>query len=58
MADTLNLIMLVCATMGSMAFGVLTAYGIFRVAFAMMRPRQLRAAVKTQPEAALLLRNP
>jgi hypothetical protein len=53
MADTLNLIMLVCATIGSMAFGVLTAYGMFRVGFAMMRPRQPRTAVKTQPEAAL-----
>ena len=53
MEDTLNLIMLVGASLGSMAFGVLTAYGIFRAGFAMMRPRQPRAAVKTQPEAAL-----
>ena len=54
MADTLNLIMLICASLGSMAFGVLAAYGIFRVGFALMRPRQpQRVAVKTQPEAAL-----
>jgi hypothetical protein len=48
-----DLIMLIGATVGSMAFGVLTAYGIFRAGFAVMRPRQPRAAVKTQPEAAL-----
>ena len=53
MTDALNLGMLVCATVGSMAFGVLTAYGIFRVGFAMMRPRPRTVPVKTQPEAAL-----
>jgi len=53
MADALNLGMLVCATVGSMAFGVLSAYGIFRVGFAMMRPRPRTVPVKTQPEAAL-----
>lgn len=54
MADTLNLIMLVCASVGSMAFGVLAAYGIFRVGFAIMRPPQPRvSAVKAQVEAAI-----
>jgi hypothetical protein len=48
-----DMIMLVGASVGSMAFGVFTAYGIFRAGFAIMRPRQPRAAVKTQPEAAL-----
>jgi uncharacterized protein (DUF2062 family) len=53
MTDLLNLGMLVCATVGSMAFGVLTAYGIFRAGFALMRPRTRTVAVKTQAEAAL-----
>ena len=38
-----------------MAFGVLAAYGIFRVAFAMMRPRSKPVAVKPQTEAATIL---
>jgi hypothetical protein len=53
MVDALNLGMLVCATVGSMAFGVLAAYGVFRVGFALMRPRPRTVPVKTQPEAAL-----
>jgi hypothetical protein len=49
----MNLVMLICATVGSMAFGVLAAYWIFRVAFALMRPqKKATASVKTQPEAA------
>ncbi|HWE86286.1 MAG TPA: hypothetical protein VG267_15190 [Terracidiphilus sp.] len=54
MANVLNVAMLVGATVGSMAFGVLTAYGMFRVGFAWMRPRQKSAAVvQAAPEAAL-----
>ena len=53
MDNALNLAMLVCAGLGSMALGVLTAYGIFRAGFALMRPRQKAVAVKTQPEVAL-----
>jgi uncharacterized protein (DUF2062 family) len=53
MTDALNLGMLVCATVGSMAFGVLAAYGIFRAGFALMRPRQRTVSVKTQPEAVV-----
>ena len=55
MADLLNLTMLVCASVGSMAFGVLGAYGIFRVAFALMRPQKRAIAVKTRPETARVL---
>ena len=40
MADLLNLLMLICASVGSLAFGVLAAYGIFRAAFALMRPQR------------------
>ncbi|HKF49150.1 MAG TPA: hypothetical protein VKB38_17460 [Terracidiphilus sp.] len=49
----MDLAMLVCASVGSMAFGVLTAYGIFRGAFALMTPRPRVAPVKAQSEAAL-----
>ena len=55
MADLFNLLMLVCAIIGSMAFGVLTAYGIFRGVFALMRPRRKPVPVKAQPEAASAL---
>ena len=55
MADLLNLTMLVCAAVGSMAFGVLAAYGTFRVGFAMMRPRRPAVPVKAQTEAASIL---
>lgn len=55
MADVMNLTMLVCATIGSMAFGVLTAYGIFRVAFALMRPQRHTVPVKPRPETAGVL---
>jgi ABC-type glycerol-3-phosphate transport system permease component len=54
MTDWINILMLVCATVGSMAFGVLAAYGVFRVGFALMRRRAVApAAIKPQPEAAL-----
>jgi hypothetical protein len=38
-----------------MAFGVLSAYGIFRVAFAIMRPRRQAVSVKPQAEVATIL---
>jgi|HubBroStandDraft_4_1064222.scaffolds.fasta_scaffold1412424_1 hypothetical protein len=52
MTDLLNLVMLIAASAGSLAFGVLAAYGIFRVAFAVMRPQKRQAVVKPQTEAA------
>jgi len=55
MVDLLNLVMLICATVGSMAFGVLAAYGIFRIGFALLRPRRKPVPVKAQPEAATTL---
>ena len=55
MTDLLNLVMLVCAAIGSMAFGILAAYGILRVGFALLRPQQRPAQVQTQPEAARVL---
>ena len=55
MTDLMNLVMLICAAVGSMAFGVLAAYLIFRVGFALMRPQKKAAAVKAQPEVASVL---
>lgn len=52
MADLLNLAMLICATLGAMAFGILAAYAVLRVVFAFMRPRKLPGQVKAQTEAA------
>jgi hypothetical protein len=52
MADLLNVVMLVGASAGSLAFGVLAAYGIFRAGFAMIRPQSRDAAVKARSEVA------
>jgi hypothetical protein len=46
MADMLSFAMLVAASIGSMLFGILAAYGVLRAGFALMRPRELRAQVK------------
>jgi hypothetical protein len=55
MADLLNLAMLVGASVGSMAFGLFTAYGILRLGFALMRPPQKLVTVKAQQEPAGVL---
>jgi hypothetical protein len=47
-----DLAMLVCASVGSMAFGILAAYGVLRVGFAMLKPVKHPLPVKTQPETA------
>ena len=52
MADLLNLAMLVSASIGSMLFGILAAYGILRAGFALMRPQARRDQVKPQAQAA------
>ena len=52
MADLLDLAMLICASVGAMAFGILAAYAILRAGFTLMRPQRRGAAVKAQPEAA------
>lgn len=55
MADLFNLVMLICASLASMAFGIFAAYGILRVTFALMRPRsRAGVAVKPSPEMARL----
>ena len=54
MTKLLDFVMLICAIIGSMAFGVLGAYGMFRLFFALMRPRRARAtAQKPATEPAL-----
>lgn len=53
MWNGLDLLMLVCASIGSMAFGVLLAYWIFRAGFALMKPRPRVAQVKAQTEPAV-----
>jgi hypothetical protein len=53
MSDLLNLAMLIGGSVGSLAFGVLAAYGILRMGFLLICPRPQRVAVKVQPEAAL-----
>lgn len=52
MADFTNLILLVGASLGAMAFGVLSAYAMLRWAFALMRPAGRRQAVQTSTETA------
>ena len=52
MANFLDLAMLVLASMGALAFGILTAYAILRVGFAMMRGPARPALLKAQPESA------
>jgi hypothetical protein len=52
MTDLMNLAMLVCASVGSMAFGILAAYGVLRVGFSLMRPQPRPVAVKVQPQEA------
>jgi hypothetical protein len=53
MTDLLNVIMLVCAAIGSLAFGILSAYAILRAGFGLMRPQPRPAVVK--PEVAQVL---
>lgn len=55
MTDLLNLTMLICASVGSMAFGVLAGYGILRSGFALLRPQRRAMAVKARPETASVL---
>jgi hypothetical protein len=52
MTDVMNLAMLICASAGSMAFGILAAYGILRVGFALIRPQARPVAVKAREELA------
>jgi len=46
MTDLLNLAMLICASIGAMGFGILSAYWVLRMCFALMHPRAPRMPVK------------
>lgn len=52
MTDLVNFVMLISASVGSMAFGVLAAYGVLRAGFMLMRPRQQNAVVKARARVA------
>ena len=47
-----DLAMLICASVGSILFGILAAYGILRVGFGLMRPPARRVAMEQQPQVA------
>ena len=46
MTDFVNTVMLIAASVGALAFGVLAAYGVLRVAFTLMRPQRRGGAVE------------
>ncbi len=51
----LDLLMLILASVGALAFGILAAYAILRAGFALMRAPQLRQPlVKPQPQVVRL----
>jgi len=55
MQDVLNLVMLICAAVAALAFGVLAAYGICRAAFAALKVHARAYTVEapqTKPEIA------
>lgn len=53
MSDLLNLAMLICASLASMAFGIFAAYYILRLGFALIRPHpQPAVKPKASPEMA------
>jgi hypothetical protein len=52
MTDLVNFVMLIAASAGSMAFGVLAAYWLLRAGFAMMRPQSQVVVVKARASAA------
>ena len=52
MTSLLDLVMLICASIGALAFGILAAFGVLRICFTLMRPQTDETAVKPAPEAA------
>ena len=53
MQDAVNFLMLVCASLAAMAFGVLLAYGVCRAAFAAIRAHARSVAAQSaQPKPA------
>ena len=52
MTDLVNFVMLIAVSVGSMAFGVLAAYGVLRGAFALMRPQGQGGILKARARVA------
>jgi hypothetical protein len=52
MTDLVNFVMLIAASVGSLAFGVLAAYGMLRAGFAVMRPQRQGLVVKAPARVA------
>ena len=52
MTGLVNFVMLIAASIGSMAFGVLAAYGVLRAGFALMRPQRQAVVVKARTRIA------
>ena len=50
MADWLNGTMLVCACIGSLAFGILAAYALLRIGFGWMARPTRHVAVQVRPQ--------
>ncbi len=58
MQDFINLIMLICAIVASLAFGVLAAHTLCRTAFALLRLHAISVANERLEKAALLSQAP
>lgn len=54
MQEVLGTLMLICAALGSLAFGVLVAYGMARAAFAVFRIHSRSVAQEAARKASLL----
>ena len=54
MTSWLDLSMLIAASVGALAFGILAAYAILRVGFALMGAPRRQAPAKTRPQIAQL----
>jgi len=52
MQSAVDVLMLMCATLASLTFGVLAAYGVCRCAFAVFRIHALQVAERAKPSIA------
>ncbi|MGD0627969.1 MAG: hypothetical protein ABR987_01375 [Terracidiphilus sp.] len=52
MTDLVNFVMLIAASVGSLALGVLAAYGLLRAGFALMRPQSQGMVIKARARVA------
>jgi hypothetical protein len=53
MSNISDVVMLVLASIGALAFGILAAYSMLRLSFALMRPQPRPAAIKAQPASVV-----